>query len=53
VALAVIEAQNKLSQGVLDRCEGRKQIKELISAIMDHPKRSLPWKAGSMLKNLA
>jgi hypothetical protein len=50
--LAVIDAQNKLSQAVLDRCEGKKQFKELISTIMDYPKRSLPWKEGSEVLSL-
>lgn len=43
---AVIDKQNELTSRVLARCEGRSQIKDLVSKIMDYPKRGLPWKRG-------
>ena len=36
-----------MTNKVLARCEGRGKLKQLISSIMDHPKRGLPWKRGS------
>ena len=44
---AVIDEQNEVTNKVLARCEGRGKLKQLISSIMDHPKRGLPWKRGS------
>lgn len=44
--LAVIDAQNGVTDKVLAGCDGRPQIRELVSKIMDYPKRGLPWKRG-------
>jgi hypothetical protein len=43
---AVIESQNAVSSAVLARCEGREKLKGLVSSIMDHPKKGIPFKRG-------
>ena len=43
---AVIDDQNEITAKVLAQCQGRSKLKSLISTIMDHPKRGIPWKRG-------
>eukprot|EP00879_Flechtneria_rotunda_P018448 GHRR01019352.1.p1 GENE.GHRR01019352.1~~GHRR01019352.1.p1 ORF type:complete len:520 (+),score=168.42 GHRR01019352.1:95-1654(+) len=43
---AFVEAQNKLTQQVLEQCETRGQFKELFTALYDYPKYGTPFKRG-------
>lgn len=43
---AVIEAQNKLSGSVLEKCPGRPELEQLITKLMDYPRNHIPFKRG-------
>eukprot|EP00892_Ulva_mutabilis_P009337 jgi/Ulvmu1/6776/UM030_0114.1 len=41
-----IEAQNKLSSSVLEKCPGRGELEDLITKLMDYPRSHMPFKRG-------
>lgn len=43
---AFVEAQNEVTNEVLESCESRKQLKELLTKAFDYPKFGTPWKQG-------
>ena len=43
---AVVEAQNKLTEQVLEQCQTRAQFKKLLTSIFDYPRYSCPFKRG-------
>lgn len=45
---AVIDAQNKLSGSVLEKCPGRPELEQLITKLMDYPRNHIPFKRGGM-----
>lgn len=46
---AVIDAQNKLSGSVLEKCPGRPELEQVITKLMDYPRNHIPFKRGGML----
>ena len=43
---AVVDAQNNLTEQVLEQCQTRAQFKKLLTSIFDYPRYSCPFKRG-------
>ena len=46
LGVAVVDAQNALSQSVLQRCETRAGFKDLMNELYDYPRYGCPYKRG-------